>query len=57
MDLIGTIFMYLIGALFMTLNFEPEDEAPRIIYILFVFAWPIVTIWHLITDFMYSEQE
>lgn len=57
MDLIGTIFMYLIGALFMTLNFEPEDDAPRIIYILFVFAWPIVTIWHLITDFMYSEQE
>lgn len=51
------IVMYLLGALFMTMHFEPQEDAPKIMYIFFVFAWPVMTLWFLLNDFFGSDEE
>lgn len=47
--------LYLLGSLFMLLNYEPEDGSPKHLYILFVFGWPVMTIWLLVTDLLGNE--
>lgn len=49
--------LYLIGALFMTLHFEPQEGGPKIMYVFFVFAWPLMTLWFLLADFLGSDEE
>ena len=57
MEYTVAISLYLIGALFMTLHFEPQDDSPKIMYVLFVFVWPVMTIWFLLNDLFGSEEE
>ena len=49
--------LYLIGALFMTINFEPQEGGPKIMYVLFVFAWPLMTLWFVLEDFLGPDEE
>ena len=49
--------LYLLGALFMTLHFEPEDGRMNMRYLMFVFAWPAMTVWFLIMDLLAGEDE
>ena len=49
--------LYLIGALFMTINFEPQEDGPKIMYVLFVFAWPLMTLWLVLEDFLGPDEE
>jgi len=50
-----TYLLYLLGALFMTLHFEPEDGKMNFRYLLFVFAWPVMTLWFLLVDLVAGE--
>ena len=50
MDYIISIVLYLLGALFMILNFEPEEDGPPALYAMFVFAWPLMTVWFIYQD-------
>lgn len=53
-----SIMLYLIGSLFMTIQFEPSEDGPRYTFFLLVFAWPIMTLWFLYLDlFTGSEEE
>ena len=49
--------IYLIGALFMTMHFEPSDDGPSTRYIFFVFFWPLMTLWFLVLDVFGVEEE
>lgn len=49
--------LYLLGAMFMTLHFEPEDGRMNLRYLLFVFAWPAMTIWFLIVDLVVPHED
>lgn len=51
--------IYLIGALFMTMHFQPSDDGPPTRYIIFVFCWPFMTLWFLLLDTLgfYEEEE
>lgn len=50
--------IYLIGALFMTMHFEPTDGGPATRYIFFVFFWPFMTLWFLLLEFLgFGEEE
>jgi len=55
MDLYLSGCLYMIGSLFMTLNFEPEEGASKVMYLLFVFAWPVMTLWRVIEDMFHKE--
>lgn len=57
MDLYLTAVMYLLGALFMTIHFEPQGDGPRWQYVLFVFFWPLMTLWFLLLNFIGDEEE
>lgn len=57
MEYTVAIVMYLLGALFMTMHFEPQEGGPKIMYIFFVFAWPVMTLWFLLNDFFGSDEE
>lgn len=49
--------IYLLGSLFMTLNFEPSDDGPATRYLLFVFFWPLMTLWFLFLDLIGADEE
>ena len=49
--------LYLLGALFMTMHFQPEEGGPPYMFILFVFAWPLMTIYILFLELFGSEEE
>jgi hypothetical protein len=34
----------------MILNFEPEEDGPPALYAMFVFAWPLMTVWFIYQD-------
>ena len=53
----AAIVLYLLGALFMTMHFEPQEDGPNIFYTLFVFAWPLMTVWFLLNDFFGPDEE
>jgi len=55
MDLYLSGCLYLIGSLFMSLIFEPEEGASKVMYFLFVFAWPVMTLWLVIEDMFHKE--
>ena len=56
MEYTVAIVMYLLGALFMTMHFEPQEGGPKIMYIFCVFEWPVMTLWFLITAFFGSDE-
>ena len=57
MDYWIAALIYLIGALFMTMHFEPSEGGPSTRYIFFVFLWPLMTLWFLVLDVLGVEDE
>ena len=56
MENAAAYLLYLLGALFMTLHFEPEDGRMNMRYLMFVFAWPAMTVWFLIVDLIVPHE-
>lgn len=54
---IPAICVYLMGCLMLTLLFEPEEGSPKYLYPVFVFTWPFMTIYLLIKDYFYPDEE
>lgn len=57
MDLYISGVLYLLGAMFMLLNFEPHPETPPLRYNLLVFFWPVMTLWFLFLELAGIEEE
>ena len=55
MDLYISGCLYLIGALFMLTSYEPEEGSPKFLYVLFVFGWPVMTLWILFMNLFENE--
>jgi len=41
----------------MTMHFQPEEGGPPYMFILFVFAWPLMTIYILFLELFGTEEE
>lgn len=57
MEFAVSSMLYLLGALFMTMHFQPEEGGPPFMFIIFVFAWPLMTIYFLFLEFFGKEEE
>lgn len=57
MDLYISGILYLLGAMFMLLNFEPHPETPPFRYNFLVFFWPVMTLWFLFLELAGIEEE
>ena len=55
MDLYISSVLYLLGALFMLTSYEPEEGSPKFLYVLFVFGWPVMTLWILFMNLFENE--
>lgn len=49
--------LYLLGCLMLMLMFEPEEDGPKYMYPIFVFGWPIMTIYLFIMEKFSSDEE
>ena len=56
-DLWLSTLLYLLGSLFMAIQFEPSEDGPRYAFFLLVFAWPLMTVWFLILDLLTDGEE
>jgi len=43
---------YMIGCLFMVMNFAPTEDASGRDYLLLVFFWPLLTLWNVLSDLL-----
>lgn len=54
------LILYLLGAMFMTLHFEPAEGHGPGRYLFVVFFWPVLTVWFMLLEILqigYDEEE